>query len=150
MDDRSLTGTAYTGPFPAPLDTPNFVGGSVKINDPRSGKPYFDPSTFVAEPLGQLGNAGRRFFHGPGINNWDMALAKDTKINERITLQFRAEFFNLFNHAQFNNPDGNFGSAGNSCSTQSTTCFLTNSSTFGFVQSARDPRIGQLSLKLSF
>ena len=47
-----------------------------------------------------------------------------------MALQFRAEFFNLFNHAQFNNPNGNFAS-----------------SQFGYVTSARDPRIGQMSLK---
>ncbi len=83
--------------------------------------------------LGVGGNANRRFFHGPGLNNWDMALLKNTKITERIGLDFRAEFFNTFNHAQFRNPVGDF-SAGN----------------FGQITSARDPRIGQLALKLSF
>jgi hypothetical protein len=79
------------------------------------------------------GNANRRFFHGPGINNWDMALHKDTHITERAALEFRLEFFNVFNHAQFLNPGGNFGT-----------------SNFGVVTAARDPRIGQAALKLQF
>jgi hypothetical protein len=74
----------------------------------------------------------RRFFHGPGFNNWDLAFHKNTRITERVNLEFRGELFNAFNHAQFQNPDGDV--AGN----------------MGVVTSARDPRIGQLALKLSF
>ncbi len=48
----------------------------------------------------------RRFFSGPGINNFDMALLKDTRITESVSAQFRAEAFNVFNHAQFMNPSG--------------------------------------------
>ena len=66
-------------------------------------------------------------------NNWDMSLHKDTALRERMSLQFRAEFFNILNHSQFLNPKGNF-----------------SSSQFGLVTSARSPRIGQLSLKLLF
>ena len=80
--------------------------------------------------MGRFGNSNRRFFHGPGFNNWDFALHKSTTLREGMTLQFRAEFFNLFNHAQFYNPTGNF-----------------NSSQFGFVTGAREPRIGQVALK---
>jgi hypothetical protein len=65
-----------------------------------------------------------------GINNWDMALQKSTRIRENMAVEFRAEFFNLFNHTQFNNPAGNFSSG-----------------QFGQVTSARDPRIGQLAMK---
>ena len=62
-----------------------------------------------------------------------MSLSKTAHFTERLSLDFRAEFFNVFNHAQFNNPVGDF-SAGN----------------FGEITSARDPRIGQLALKLHF
>ncbi len=122
--DRSLTGTSG-------VDFPNFVGPLV-FTDPRASADhqYFNPDAFTSQPFGGLGNANRRFFHGPGFNNWDFALHKDTRITESMTLQFRAEFFNVFNHAQFNNPTGNF-----------------NNGRFGLVSSARDPRIGQLSLK---
>jgi hypothetical protein len=78
----------------------------LQISDPRSGQPYFDPTVFSKEALGLLGTADKRMFHGPGINNWDMALLKDTKITESKTLQLRFEFFNVFNHAQFQNPTG--------------------------------------------
>lgn len=144
-EDNSLLGTAYTGPITLGIDTPNYSGGSLSFTNPRTGNPYFDVSKFSPETLGQLGTARRRFFHGPGINNWDMALLKDTKLSERVNLQFRAEFFNIFNHAQFSNPNGNFSSGlpvfGNGQNT---------GGTFGLVQSARDPRIGQMSLKLFF
>ena len=132
-DDNSLLGTFFTGPIPLPIDTPNVTGAPLSLGDPRKG-PYFNPAAFVQETVGQLGNSRRRFFHGPGINNWDMALLKDTHITERLDLQFRAEFFNLFNHAQFTNVQGNInGGAG-----------------FGKAQNALAPRIGQLSLKLNF
>jgi hypothetical protein len=55
---------------------------------------------------------------------------KSTKFTESMSLEFRAEFFNIFNHAQFKNPSGNF-----------------SNDNFGVVTSARDPRIGQLSMK---
>jgi hypothetical protein len=102
------------------------------------------PATFApAVPtLGgpALFGVARDSFHGPGLNNWDMALLKDTAITERVGLQFRAEFFNIFNHAQFFTPSGvtTFSSG------------LATSGAFGQVPGARDPRIGQLSLKLNF
>ena len=145
MSDNSLLGTAYTGPMPMAIDTPNFGGGSVHFNDPRSGQPYFNTSLFSPEPLGQLGTARRRFFNGPGTNNWDMALLKDTKLTERMTLQFRAELYNIFNHAQFSGVNGNFSSGlpiiANGVNT---------GGTFGMVTAAAPPRIGQFSLKLLF
>ena len=134
-DDQSLLGVQF-----ATVDLPNCSAGPILMNtNPRtldsSGNPipYFNTSLFTQEPLGQIGNCKRRFFHGPGINNWNMALQKDTKLKETLALQFRAEAYNVFNHTQFNNPDG-----------------LWNSSTFGIVSSARDPRILQVALKLIF
>jgi hypothetical protein len=132
-DDNSLLGTFCTGPNCGEVDTPNYLGGSLRFHDPRSGQPYFDPNAFGTEALGQLGTAAKRMFHGPGINNWDMALLKDTKITEGKTLQFRFEFFNVFNHAQFGSPTGSI-----------------LNSTFGYVTNANDPRIGQVALKLLF
>jgi hypothetical protein len=132
-DDRSLLGTSGSGPIQLPIDTPNYTPGSLGFNNPRSGKPYFNTSLFSQEPLGQLGSAPRRFFHGPGINNWDIAIEKDTKITEGTSVEFRSEFFNAFNHAQFNQPDGNV-----------------NDSNFGMVSSAGAPRIMQFALKVLF
>jgi hypothetical protein len=126
--DYSLTGTSG-------VDEPNFIGG-LTISNPRNAGPdgtaheFFNRSAFTSEVLGTMGNSNRRFFHGPGFNNWDLSLDKDTKIRESMALQFRAEFFNAFNHTQFLNPNGDY-----------------SSSLFGVVTGARDPRIGQLSLK---
>jgi hypothetical protein len=109
------------------------VGTVSEKVEARSGQAYFNTSLFGPEPLGQIGNARRRYFHGPGINNFDLALLKSTKLTESKQLQFRVEAFNIFNHAQFNGPNGNV-----------------NSSSFGFVTSAREPRIMQVALKLLF
>jgi hypothetical protein len=90
---------------------------------------------------GRLGTLGRNTFRGPIFHNFDAALIKDTAFGRRaggeaVTLQFRAEFFNVFNHAQFMVPG-------------SVTGEITDGS-FGKVNSARDGRIGQMALKLSF
>jgi hypothetical protein len=132
-DDNSLLGTSGGGPIQLPIDTPNYTPGPLTFTDPRSGKPYFNTSLFSLDQIGQLGNAPRRFFHGPGINNWDITLGKDTKLTERSNLEFRADFFNAFNHAQFNQPDGNI-----------------DHSTFGEISSAGQSRIVQFALKLGF
>ena len=90
------------------------------------------------ETPGTIGSARRRFFHGPGLNNWDMALLKDTKFTETKTLQFRFEAFNVFNHAQFSaNGSSGFGVVGSSG-------FGVISSTYG------QPRILQAALKFLF
>jgi len=141
-DGGSYLGTGGAGAIGLPIDTPNFTPGSLQISDPRSGKPYFNTSLFSSEinPVtqtgGTLGNSRRRFFSGPGLNNWDIALLKDTLIREGMNLEFRTELFNAFNHTQFNTPDGNINDI--------------NSGTFGFVTSANPARIMQLSLKLLF
>lgn len=132
-DDRSLLGTSGSGPIQLPTDTPNYTPGNLRFTNPRTGKPYFSTSLFSPENLGQQGTSLRRFFHGPGIDNWDIDLEKDTRVHENATLQFRAEFFNAFNHAQFGLPDGNV-----------------NDATFGLVQSAGAPRIMQFGLKCLF
>lgn len=132
-DDNSLLGTNFTGPNGNGIDTPNYNGGTLHFHDPRSGQPYFDITPFSKEALGQLGSANKRMFHGPGINNWDMALLKDTHLTETKLLQLRFEFFNVFNHAQFQAPTGSI-----------------LNSTFGYVTNANDPRIGQVALKLIF
>ncbi len=135
-NDNSFTGTAGTS---APIDLPDFTPGGpiLQTTNPRKGGTYFNTALFSDEPLGQIGNAKRRFFYGPGLNNWDMALLKDTRLTESKTLQFRFEAFNIWNHAQFSgqlSPGfGVFGSNG-----------------FGVISAAYDPRILQAGLKLLF
>jgi len=85
----------------------------------------FNTSQFSENALGTPGTAKRRFFYGPGLENYDMALLKNVRLTESKSLQFRLEGFNVFNHAQFFGPqsvDGNIGS-----------------STFGQVVSANPP-----------
>jgi hypothetical protein len=65
---------------------------------------WFDTSVFNAVP--RFGNLGRNVVIGPGFNNTDFSITKNTKLNEGIRAQFRAEFFDLFNHANFG-PPGN-------------------------------------------
>jgi hypothetical protein len=132
--DQALIGDYATGISGSTVDEPNLTPGSILANtNPRSGQTYFNTSLFTQETLGRVGSASRRFFHGPGTANFDMALEKDIRLTESSYLQFRAEFFNIFNQVQFNNPDGEF-----------------IDSTFGYVTSAGSPRIGQLALKLIF
>jgi hypothetical protein len=129
--DRSLTSVSA-------VDHPNYIGGLVITPDVRTtpGHQYFGKAAFTSEDLGTMGTANQRFFHGPGINNWDAALLKNTRIHESVSLQFRAEFFNVMEHAQFSNPVGSF-----------------TSSQFGQVTSVQTGsrgsggRIGQMSLK---
>jgi Carboxypeptidase regulatory-like domain len=140
-EDISLAGSSST-------DMPDLVGPVVIVN-PRKVNPncstfvpgvpgtgtgcYFLPQAFAHNTtLGTFGTANRRFFSGPGINNFDMGVTKSIQITEAKALEFRGEFFNIFNHAQFLNPSGDID--GN----------------FGVVTSARDPRIGQLSAKFTW
>ncbi len=146
-DDHSLLGTSFGGPIILAVDTPDRVA-PVQIMNPRNSEnhDYFSPASFSTSAIGSEGDSARRFFHGPGINNWNMALHKGTPITERVNLEFRAEFFNLFNHTQFIAPSGIglCGGPGNavvSCNTVSS---------FGQITQAGPPRIGQLSLKLNF
>jgi Carboxypeptidase regulatory-like domain len=132
-DDISLAGSSAT-------DMPNLIGKVVTVN-PRKVNPgcpttdgtgcFFLPGAFAANStFGTFGTANRRFFHGPGFNNTDFGMSKRTVIKENYAFDFRIEFFNIFNHAQFKNPTGNI-----------------NDSSFGIVTNARDPRIGQVSAK---
>jgi hypothetical protein len=127
-DDVSLFGSGNT-------DVPDLVG-KIQIQDPRNpAHSFFNRDAFASGPVGAFGNSNRQFFHGPGINNFDISLMKKTAITESKGFEIRADFFNVFNHAQFNNPHGNFSIFGDQ---------------MGVVTSAKDPRIGQLSAKFYF
>ena len=66
---------------------------------------YFNPSAFIQPLAGTYGNVGRNILEGPGIAETDFSLAKMFSLSERLNLQFRSEFFNLFNRVNFNNPN---------------------------------------------
>ncbi len=136
--DNSLLGTLGNGVNNNLLDTPEFTPGPLQINrNPRNGRPEFNTSLFSTEPLGQLGNSRRRFFYGPGINNFDMQLTKNVRLTESKSLDLRIEGFNVFNHAQFYGPGAVDGEVG-------------DTQTFGTVVSAVDPRLIQVAAKFTF
>ncbi len=152
LDDNSLYGTTSAGPNNNGIDVPNYVPGPLNFTNPRSGQPYFNTSLFSSEQLGQLGNARRRFFRGPGINNWDMALLKDFAVRDQVHIEFRAEFFNVLNHTQFVATSGVGNPGTGTCVTSGPgeSCAGVPGSSFGIITVARDPRIGQIALKLAF
>jgi hypothetical protein len=76
--------------------------GKVVLGDPSR---YFDPNAFVIPVSGTYGNVGRDVLVGPGLGTVDVSLLKNTPIKERLNLQFRAEFFNALNRANFNTPN---------------------------------------------
>jgi hypothetical protein len=94
----------------------------------------FDPNAFTSAAFGTLGTAKRSICCGAGIKNFDFSIQKTTKIKENQAVEFRAEFFNIFNTTQFLNPDGN----------------ITDGADFGKVKRARAPRQIQFALKYSF
>jgi Carboxypeptidase regulatory-like domain len=135
--DNSLLGTLGNGANNYLLDTPQYLGGPLKINtDGRNRRPGFDISQFAEETEGQLGNSKRRMFYGPGIANYDMALRKSLRFMEEKSLDFRVEAFNVFNHAQFYGPASVDGQI--------------EDPDFGAIVHAADPRLIQLAAKLTF
>jgi hypothetical protein len=135
--DNSLLGAEPNGINNYGVDEPDVAPGSLNLNhNPRNGQPYFNAALFSNNALGTPGNASRRYFFGPGMENFDMALLKNLRLTESKSLQFRIEAFNVFNHAQFFGPqsvDGNISSA-----------------TFGQVVSAMVPRLVQVGAKFTF
>jgi hypothetical protein len=118
---RSLYCSANISFYVCP-DVPNQIAPLVKIN-PRSrsivstsgahgNSGYFSPSSFADEVIGTFGNVHRDPYHGPGINNTNMILAKNFALSSDGTrrLQLRMESDNVFNHTQFANPAGTYGS----------------------------------------
>ena len=123
-------------------DRPNSTGNSAEIDNPSAAR-WFDTTAFRNPADFTLGNVGRVLpdARTPGAVNVDFSLIKDTRIHERLRLQFRAETFNIANHVNLGIPNTTFvpGTDG-----------LNRSGTFGVITTARDARIGQLGLKLIF
>jgi hypothetical protein len=136
-NDTSLLGTIPNGINNNGVDTPQWSGKSLSINTkPRNGAPVFDASQFSLPALGTMGNARRRFFSGPGMENLDATVSREFSLGEGRALDFRAEAFNVFNHAQFFGPasvEGNISSG-----------------TFGQAVSAMPPRLVQIAMRVHF
>jgi Carboxypeptidase regulatory-like domain len=101
---------------------------------------------FTNEPIGGFGNEGRDKYHGPGINNTNMILAKNFMVvpERNVSLQLRMESDNVFNHTQFSNPASNFNCSFNS----SGDCVITSG--LGYISSAASGRQTQLAVKVYF
>jgi len=96
----------------------------------------FNSDLFALPELGRLGNARRRFLHGRGADNTDLALAKSLQLDTRLRLELRAEAFNIFNHSQFFGPAAVNGNI--------------SSTTFGQFQNSTPPRLLQLPARIRF
>jgi len=136
-NDTSLLGTIPNGINNNGVDTPNWSGQSLHLRlNPRGNSAIFDATQLTLPALGTMGDARRRFFSGPGIENLDVTLSRSFLVKDNRELEFRAEAFNVANHAQF------FGAAaveGN-----------ISSGTFGQAVSAMPPRLMQLALRYRF
>ena len=130
VNPRNTVCAAFTGPLAQVVDP------TLPACQPVSGY-AFDPNLFTNSTVapGTIGNAPRSICCGPGINNWDMSFLKNTRFGERWQMEFRADVFNIWNHAQFYTVDGNISNQGG---------------TFGQVLHVRDPRLLQFALKFHF
>lgn len=130
-------------------DTPNTSNFHIPTLNPRNkGNAWFNTSVFSPEKTGTFGNVGRNFFHGPGYNYTNLSLYKDFPIGKESSrfLEIRLESYNVFNHANFGQPDGDF-----SDSTFGQVLSVDQPSSFG--GQANDPQPGratQLGAKFSF
>jgi hypothetical protein len=108
------------------------VVGDTKLSNPNIQE-WFNVGAFQAPAQFTIGNERRNILIGPGLHNWDLILAKQFRIREKHEFQFRSEFFNAFNHPQFEQPGATFGTP-----------------SFGVISSARPGRIIQFALKYNF
>jgi hypothetical protein len=125
-------------------DRPNSTGKSAELpRDQRTVQRWFDTAQFVNPPDFTLGNVSRTIpdVRHPGAINFDLSLIKDTRITERINVQFRAESFNFANHVNPGLADDTFGAGPDGKNSRAQ---------FGTITSARDARIMQLGLKVIF
>ena len=137
--DNALVQVQNNGVNSVSIDLPNYDPsvGSLSVNhDPRSNPSAFNVKLFSPNALGTFGTSSRRFFYGPGIDNYDLALRKITRVTESASLEFRFETFNTFNHAQF---DGASSVDGNR-----------DDATFGQILKSQPGRISQVAVRLSF
>ena len=129
----------YSFDFELPGE-PDQLAPFKKLKPQSNGNYFFDPNSFTEDTtidpslFGRIGSAPRTICCGPRISSTDFAVLKHIPLTESKHMEFRAELFNLFNHTQFYNPDGN----------------SSDGAQFGQVTQARDPRLVQFALKLFF
>jgi hypothetical protein len=129
--DENFTGNSSG--FSSPT-FPDLVSKFHTQDPKKNGLYYFDPAQFQPQAPGTQGNSPRTVCCGPGLDNTDFSVQKNTAINEHFRTEFRLDIFNAFNHTKFINPDGIFSDGSN----------------FGLITRAADPRLMQVALKLFF
>jgi hypothetical protein len=125
------TGSPYITPLPNRICD----GRSDRLadNTRNNGFLWFDTACFTVPAVGYFGNSGSTVISGPGVNNWDLGIQKSFPLRgDAVRLQFRAEMFNAWNHAQFQQPNGDAGAGAN----------------FGRISATRPPRLIQLAVKV--
>jgi hypothetical protein len=110
---------------------PNQIATATLPGDQRTLAQWFNTAAFLAAPPYTSGNAPRFPLYGPGTENWDASLMRNVMLRERLRLQFRAEFYNVMNHANFGNPNTMLGN-----------------SNYGKITSDNGPRNIELALRL--
>jgi hypothetical protein len=111
-----------------------YAGGALRNN----GLLWLNPANFDNPAPNYFGNCGRNTYHGPGLNNFDIGVLKDFHVTESVRMEFRAEFFNAFNHAQFDMPNA------------TTIDDNAQNPAFGRITAAERPRVIQFALKLYY
>jgi hypothetical protein len=125
------TGSPYITPLPNRVCDGRSDALASNIRD--NGLLWFNTACFTVPAVGYFGNSGATVIYGPGIHNWDLGIQKSFPLRgEAMRLQFRAEMFNAWNHAQFRPPNGDAGAGAN----------------FGRISATRMPRLIQLALKV--
>jgi hypothetical protein len=140
---RVVTGNTNGGRLGTRLD----ATGDPFANLPASGPGYvywFDPAAFAPPKDGAFGDTGRALFRLPGVDQWDLTLAKTWSLPRSLGLQLRADFINAFNHTQLDPT-----AIQNLCVATTGTCAVAGSS-FGQITASRSPREVQLGLRLSW
>ena len=134
-----LNGQNVSSIVPNTANRPDQSGAGT--NNPHTVAQWFDTSIYTFPTAGTWGNTPHNSVRGPGRDNWNLSLYKNFVFSETrgSMLQFRAEFFNVWNHTQFQGDTVNNGISTN-----------LGSSNFGAVTNAYDPRTIQLALKLLF
>jgi hypothetical protein len=123
----------------------DYLGGEIYVKDDAS-RLWFNPLVFGRPANGQMGNTGRNFLRGPGFTNFDFSLFKNFKFTERVNLQYRAEFFNIFNNTQW----FGFTNQISAINVDNPGLPVSIPGQSGIINQARDPRNIQMALKLTF
>jgi len=117
-------------------DRPDLVGDPFLSRGRSRGEQiaqFFNTNAFAPNAIGRFGNLGRNTMYGPRFANSDVAVMKNFTISERFRLQFRSEFYNVFNQVNFDLPNS-----------------TVTATPFGRLASAQAPRVIQFALKLSY